>query len=94
MIWFIAWAITAALLLALMLFTTRVLRQKTALEKQMDETLGWLDKMKGEVADARRQAEGWRDLAVENGFGEGDNEDCLPWEPNYLQPPDYEADDA
>ena len=40
------------------------------------------------LAEAREQAEGWRNLAVAEGLGEGDGEDRLPWESGYLQP-DY-----
>jgi hypothetical protein len=52
-----------------------------------------LAQSRSECHEARCAAEGWRDVAVAEGLGEGDNEDALPWEPEYLHPPQYDVDE-
>ncbi len=43
------------------------------------------------LEEARRHAEGYRDMVVSEGLGEGDGEDRLPWEPQ--EDVDYESEE-
>jgi len=82
------WIVAFVIAVVFGAFTQWMLRKSM---RQSDELIVMCKQLVIERDEARRHATGWRDLAVDEGLGEGDGEDILSWEEGYLQPRSVEG---